>query len=68
MRKRNAGIKKLKMPAHNSYARQSADQDAIEEYLAKHGAREAINTGKVFSFNGRENRSKGHEQSTLRKS
>lgn len=60
MRVKNAGIFKLNMPAHQSYARVSEDQDAIDEYLAKHGAREAKNTGKVFSFNGRGNRSKGH--------
>lgn len=68
MRQRNAQVKKLKMPAHNSYARVSPDQDAIDEFYEKHGAREAVNTGKVFSFNGRGNRSRGHEQSTLRKS
>ena len=51
MRKRNAGIKKLIMPAHSTYARVSPDQAAIDEYLKKYGARQAVNTGKVFSFN-----------------
>lgn len=60
MRARNAGIKKLIIPAHSSYARVSPDQDAIDEYIKQHGVKEAVNTGKVFSFNGRGNRSKGH--------
>lgn len=60
MRARNAQVLKLKMPAHNSYARQSVDQEAIEAYIAKHGVRQAVNTGKVFSFNGRGKRSVGH--------
>ena len=60
MRTRNAGIKKLRIPAHSSYARVSPDQDAIEEYIKQHGVREAVNTGKVFTFNGRGNRSVGH--------
>ena len=51
MRARNAEIKKLIIPAHSSYARVSPDQDAINEYLKKHGARQAVNTGKVFGFN-----------------
>lgn len=61
MRARNAGIKKLIIPSHSSYARVSEDQDAIEEYLKKYGARQltvADNTGKVFIFNGRGNRRK----------
>lgn len=60
MRQRNAGIKKLIIPAHSSYARVSKDQSAIDEYIAQHGVKEAVNTGKVFSFNGRSNRSVGH--------
>ncbi len=51
MSKRNAEIKKLIMPAHSSYARVSKDQAAIDEYLEKYGARQAVNTGKVFGFN-----------------
>ena len=51
MAARNAGIKKLIMPAHSSYARISKDQAAIDEYIEKHGARQAVNSGKVFSFN-----------------
>lgn len=62
MRARNAGIKKLIIPAHSSYARVSPDQDAIDEYLEKHGARQAVNTGKVYSFNGRGKRSVGNER------
>ncbi|WP_201570788.1 hypothetical protein [Psychrobacter nivimaris] len=58
MRARNAGIKKLIIPAHSSYARVSPDQDAIDEYVQQHGVREAVNTGKVFIFNGRGNRTK----------
>ena len=68
MRARNAGILKLNMPAHSSYARKSADQDAIEKYLAEHGAKQAVNTGIVFSFNGNSGRKRGHQnagQSTL---
>lgn len=60
MRARNAQIKKLIMPAHSSYARVSKDQAAIDEYLEKHGAKQAVNTGKVFSFNGRGKSSVGH--------
>lgn len=60
MRARNAQIKKLIMPAHSSYARVSKDQAAIDEYLEKHGAKQAVNTGKVYSFNGRGKRSVGH--------
>ena len=62
MRARNAEIKKLIIPAHSSYARQSADQEAIEAYIAKHGVRQAVNTGKVYSFNGRGKRSVGNER------
>ncbi|WP_296193715.1 MULTISPECIES: hypothetical protein [unclassified Psychrobacter] len=51
MRARNAGIKKLIMPAHSSYARISKDQAAIDEYIEKYGVRQAVNSGKVFSFN-----------------
>lgn len=50
MRARNAGIKKLIIPAHSSYARVSPDQDAIDEYIKQHGVKEAVNTGKVFSL------------------
>ena len=60
MRARNAQVLKLKMPAHSTYARQSADQEAIDEYLEKHGAKQAVNTGKVYSFNGRGKRSVGN--------
>lgn len=52
MRARNAGIKKLIMPAHSSYARVSSDQAAIDKYLKEHGAKQAVNTGKVMKFNG----------------
>lgn len=34
MRQRNAGIKKLRMPAHQSYARVSPNQAEIDEYIA----------------------------------
>ena len=51
MRARNAEVKKLIMPAHSSYARVSPDQAAIDEYIEKHGVRQAVNTGKVFGFN-----------------
>lgn len=60
MRARNAGIKKLIIPAHSSYARVSPDQDAIDEYIKQHGVKEAVNTGKVFGFNNRHKRSVGH--------
>lgn len=52
MRARNAGIKKLIIPAHSSYARVSKDQAAIDKFLKEHGARQAVNTGKVMKFNG----------------
>ena len=52
MRARNAEVKKLIMPAHSSYARVSADQAAIDKYLKEHGARQAVNTGKIMKFNG----------------
>lgn len=61
MRQRNAGIKKLRMPAHQSYARVSPNQAEIDEYIEKHGVRQLTkedNTGKVFIFNGRGNRTK----------
>lgn len=58
MRAKNAGILKLKMPAHQTYARKSADQDAIDKYYKEHGAKEAVNTGIVFSFNGNSGRKK----------
>lgn len=48
---RNAEVKKLIMPAHSSYARVSRDQAAIDEYIEKHGVRQAVNSGKVFGFN-----------------
>lgn len=54
-RARNAGITKLNMPAMNTYQRKSPDQDAIDEYLKKHGARQLTskdNSGKVTHFNG----------------
>ena len=60
MRARNAEIKKLIIPAHSSYARVSEDQAAIDKFLKEHGARQAVNTGKVYSFNGRGKRSVGH--------
>lgn len=52
MRARNAEVKKLIMPAHSSYARVSSDQAAIDKYLKEHGAKKAVNTGKVMKFNG----------------
>lgn len=60
MRARNAGIKKLIIPAHSSYARVSPDQAAIDEFYKQHGAKQAENTGKVFGFNNRHKRSVGH--------
>lgn len=64
MRARNAGIKKLIIPAHSSYARTSKDQDAIDEYYKQHGARQAANTGKVFNFNNVEIRKSESERWT----
>ena len=52
MKPRKAGIKKLIIPAHSSYARVSPDQAAIDKYLKEHGARQAVNTGKIMKFNG----------------
>ena len=66
MRARNAEVLKLKMPPHQGYARQSPDQEAIDKHLAEHGAKQAVNTGKVFSFNGRGNRIK-HEPKPKRR-
>jgi len=59
MRKRNAEIKKLILPEHSSYARVSKDQSAIDEYIEKYGVRQAVNTGKVFSFNNVEIEKRG---------
>lgn len=59
MRKRNAEIKKLILPEHSSYARVSKDQAEIDEYLKRYGARQAVNTGKVFSFNNVEIEKRG---------
>ena len=59
MRKRNAEIKKLILPEHSSYARVSKDQAAIDEYIEKYGARQAVNSGKVFSFNNVEIEKRG---------
>ena len=59
MRKRNAEIKKLILPEHSSYARVSPDQAAIDEYIEKYGVRQAVNTGKVFSFNNVEIEKRG---------
>ena len=56
---KNAGIKKLIMPEHSTYARVSKDQDAIEEYIKQHGVRQAVNSGKVFSFNNVEIEKRG---------
>lgn len=44
----------------STYARVSPDQAAIDEFYKQHGAKEAENTGKVFSFNNRGKRSVGH--------
>ena len=52
MKPRKAGIKKLIIPAHSSYARVSPDQAAIDKHLKEHGARQAVNTGKIMKFNG----------------
>lgn len=52
MRAKNAEVKKLIMPAHSSYARVSPDQAAIDKFLKEHGARPAVNTGKIMKFNG----------------
>ena len=59
MAARNAGIKKLIMPEHSTYARVSKDQAAIDEYIEKYGVRQAVNTGKVFSFNSVEIEKRG---------
>lgn len=59
MAARNAGIKKLIMPEHSTYARVSKDQAEIDEYLKKYGARQAVNSGKVFSFNNVEIEKRG---------
>lgn len=58
MRAKNAGSYKLNMPAHSSYAKKSADQDAIDKHIKEHGTKEAVNTGIVFSFNGNSGRKK----------
>jgi len=57
---KNAEVKKLIMPAHSSYARKSEDQEAIDKHIKEHGVKEAVNTGKVFSFNGRAKGSVGN--------
>lgn len=44
----------------SAYARVSPDQAAIDEFYKQHGAKQAENTGKVFGFNNRHKRSKGH--------
>lgn len=59
MAARNAGIKKLIMPEHSTYARVSKDQAGIDEYLKRYGARQAVNSGKVFSFNNVEIEKRG---------
>ena len=59
MAARNAGVKKLIMPEHSTYARVSKDQAEIDEYLKRYGARQAVNTGKVFSFNNVEIEKRG---------
>ena len=59
MAARNAGIKKLIMPEHSTYARVSKDQAEIDEYLKRYGVRQAVNTGKVFSFNNVEIEKRG---------
>lgn len=59
MAARNAEIKKLIMPEHSTYARVSKDQAEIDEYLKKYGARQAVNSGKVFSFNNVEIEKRG---------
>jgi len=59
MAARNAGIKKLIMPEHSTYARVSKDQAEIDEYLRRYGARQAVNSGKVFSFNNVEIEKRG---------
>ena len=58
MRARNAGIYKTPLANTQAYARVSKDQAAIDEYIAQHGARQAVNSGKVFSFNGNSGRKK----------
>lgn len=59
MAARNAGIKKLIMPEHSTYARVSKDQAEIDKYLKRYGARQAVNSGKVFSFNNVEIEKRG---------
>ena len=59
MAARNAGVKKLIMPEHSTYARVSKDQAEIDEYLKRYGARQAVNSGKVFSFNNVEIEKRG---------
>jgi len=44
----------------STYPKVSPDQAAIDEFYKQHGARQAVNTGKVFSFNNRNKRSVGH--------
>lgn len=44
----------------SAYPKASPDQAAIDEYYKQHGAKQAVNTGKVFSFNNRSKRSVGH--------
>ena len=59
MAARNAGIKKLIMPEYSTYARVSKDQAEIDKYLKRYGARQAVNSGKVFSFNNVEIEKRG---------
>lgn len=59
MRAKNAGIYKTPLANAQVYAKKSADQDAIEEYIKQHGVKEAKNTGIVFSFNGNSGRKRG---------
>lgn len=35
----------------STYAKVSKDQAEIDKYLKEYGARQAVNSGKVFSFN-----------------
>lgn len=50
----------------STYPRVSPDQAAIDEFYKQHGATQAVNTGKVFSFNGRGNRSVGNGKANNR--
>ena len=43
----------------STYAKVSKDQAEIDKYLKEYGARQAVNSGKVFSFNNVEIEKRG---------